>query len=428
MEPLASRLRPSTLKEVIGQKHIIGNGKILTSMIEAKRLMNMIFYGPPGTGKTTVARLMAGMTDLKFISLNASVDSLKDVKEAVENVNTLMGINGIVLYIDEIHMFNKRNQQVLLDYIEDGRVVLIGSTTENPHFALFKALVSRSIIVEFKSLTPNEIKEGIENALNILKEENNLKELTLSEEVKNYIANISSGDLRIALSRLEILFISKYKAGIKELNIEKEDMENILNIKVTNFDTDGDVHYDILSAFHKSVRGSDPDAALVYMAMMIKGGDLISIGRRLLAIASEDIGLAYPQGQVIVKSCVDSAFQLGFPEAELPLAMATVFLATAPKSNSAYLALKRAKDAIETKDIGEIPPYLKDAHYSGANSLGRGIGYKYAHDYEDHYVEQEYLPSGLKDLTFFNYGESKLELVTKEYWNNIKAKHKKLRK
>lgn len=425
MEPLASRLRPSRLEDVLGQDHILGRGKVISSMVENKRLMNMIFYGPPGTGKTSVAKLLAGSSNLTFISLNASVDSLKDVKEAVENVNTLMGNKGIILYIDEIHMFNKRNQQVLLDYIEDGRVVLIGSTTENPHFALFKALVSRSLIIEFKTLSPKDIVRGLNRAIDLLKEENSLTTLDVDSRALNYIANLANGDLRMALSRLEVIFISKYKLGMDRVKIEINDVEEILRVKVMDFDVDGDMHYNILSAFHKSVRGSDPDAALVYLALMLKGGDLISISRRLLAIASEDIGLAYPLAVSIVKACVDSSLQLGLPEGKLPLAQATIFLATCPKSNSTYIAINKALEAIENKDIGNIPLDIQDAHYSGAKDLGRGLNYKYAHDYKGHWVDQEYMPDGLKGMTFYEFGDNKLESLSKEYWDQIKGKNKK---
>lgn len=419
MEPLASRLRPRGLDDVIGQKHIMAKGKILSSMVSAKKLMNMIFYGPPGTGKTTVARLLADLTDREFHMLNASTDSLKDVKEVLENLNTMMGYSGLILYIDEIHMFNKRNQQILLDYIEDGRVILIGSTTENPHFAVFKALVSRCIIVEFKELSHEEIKEGLLRGADSLKEENGLKELYIDPIVYDNISFISDGDMRKGLNSLEVLFLSRYRSGMEILKLGPSDAEDVLQRKMISFDTDGDNHYDFLSAFHKSVRGSDPDAAITYLALVLKGGDLLSVSRRLLAIASEDIGLAYPQAISIVKSCVDSALQLGLPEAVLPLSNATILLATAPKSNSAAKAFWKASEAIDKGEVGEIPSHIRDGHYAGAKSLGRMQGYKYPHDYPYSYVEQEYMPSGLKGKKFYYPGENKLEETTSKYWETV---------
>lgn len=419
MEPLASRLRPRDLNEVIGQKHIMAEGRLLASMVDAKKLMNMIFYGPPGTGKTTVARLLADLTDREFHMLNASTDSLKDVKAVLENLNTMMGYTGIILYIDEIHMFNKRNQQILLDYIEDGRVILIGSTTENPHFAVFKALVSRCIIVEFKSLTPEDIKTGLLRGMEVLQAENHLRKFSVPEEVLTNIAHTSDGDMRKGLNALEILFIARFRSGLDELQITGEDAEAVLQRKMINFDTDGDSHYDFLSAFHKSIRGSDPDAAITYLALMLKGGDLLSVSRRLLAITSEDIGLAYPQAIPIVKACVDSALQLGLPEAVLPLSNAAILLATAPKSNSAAKAFWRASEAIEGRDVGQIPPDIRDGHYAGAKALGRMQGYQYPHDYPGHYVEQEYMPSGLKGMKFYEFGDNKLEETTRRYWEAL---------
>lgn len=424
MEPLAARLRPLDIDEVIGQKHLIGEGKILTSMVESGNLLNMIFYGPPGTGKTTMARLIAKTTDREFYMLNASVDSLKDVKEVLDNLNTMMGYNGIVLYIDEIHMFNKRNQQILLDYIESGKVILIGSTTENPHFSVFKALLSRSLVVEFKPLDESDILEGLEKGISKLLRDYKVKEIHISDKLKKHLAFISDGDMRKALNYLEILFISSFKAGSDVVEISEDRADEILQRKIMNYDTDGDVHYDLLSALHKSIRGSDPDAALLYLAMLIKGGDLQSICRRILAISSEDVGLAYPNAVVIVKACVDSALFLGFPEAKLPLSQAVILLATSPKSNSSYLAIAEASKTLENFEIGEIPLHLRDGHYEGAKSLNRMQDYLYPHNYPDNYVKQQYLPSKLKGRVFYNYGNNKLEQTTKGYWDAIKNKNK----
>lgn len=421
MEPLASRLRPGSIHEVIGQKHIVGEGKILSSMIRNKKLLNMLFYGPPGTGKTTVARLLADLTDREFFMLNGSTDSLKDIREVLDNLNTMMGFAGIILYIDEIHMFNKRNQQILLDYIEDGRVILIGSTTENPHFAVFKALVSRCLVVEFKPLSTGDIVEGLKRGMDVLKKENSLTEFQISASVLANIAAISDGDMRKGLNSLEMMFISRYGAGQTVVEVTDGDAEELLGRKMLNYDSDGDSHYDLLSAFHKSVRGSDPDAAIVYLAMMLKGGDLISVTRRLLCIANEDIGLAYPMAIPIVKAAVDTALQLGMPEAMLPLSNATVLLCTAPKSNSAPMAYWKAAEVIESKPIGEIPSDIRDGHYSGAQSLGRAQNYRYPHSYPHHWVPQQYMPTGLAGMTFYEYGENKMEEATRKYWEALKA-------
>ncbi|WFF74466.1 replication-associated recombination protein A [Proteiniclasticum sp. QWL-01] len=421
MEPLASRLRPSNIDEVIGQKHIVGEGKILSSMIGNKKLLNMLFYGPPGTGKTTIARLLADLTDRQFFMLNASTDSLKDVREVLDQLNTMMGYQGIILYIDEIHMFNKRNQQVLLDYIEDGRVILIGSTTENPHFAVFKALVSRCLVIEFKPLDPADILKGLDRGMEVLRRENSLKEFRVPKKVLGNIAAQSDGDMRKGLNALEMLFISRYGAGSEVVEVTEADAEALLGRKMLNYDSDGDSHYDLLSAFHKSVRGSDPDAAIVYLAMMLKGGDLLSVSRRLLCIANEDIGLAYPMAIPIVKAAVDTALQLGMPEALLPLSNATVLLCTAPKSNSAPMAYWTAAKAIEQQNIGEIPADIRDGHYSGAQSLGRAQHYKYPHSFPGHWVAQQYMPTGLTGQTFYEYGDNKMEDTTRKYWEALKA-------
>lgn len=421
MEPLASRLRPGTIDEVIGQKHIMGEGRILSSMMKNKKLLNMLFYGPPGTGKTTVARLLAELTDRQFFMLNGSTDSLKDVREVLDQLNTIMGYSGIILYIDEIHMFNKRNQQILLDYIEDGRVILIGSTTENPHFAVFKALVSRCIVVEFKPLSDAEIVDGIRRGIQVLKDENKLDDIVISEAVLKNVAAISDGDMRKGLNSLEMMFISRYQAGTKTVLISDQDAEALLGRKMLNYDSDGDSHYDLLSAFHKSVRGSDPDAAIVYLAMMLKGGDLISVTRRLLCIANEDIGLAYPMAIPIVKAAADTALQLGMPEALLPLSNATVLLCTAPKSNSAPMAYWKAAEILETASVGEIPADIRDGHYSGAQSLGRAKNYQYPHSYPHHWIQQNYMLTGLAGQKFYEYGDNRMEEASRKYWEAVKA-------
>ncbi|MEW8955547.1 replication-associated recombination protein A [Clostridium sp.] len=414
--PLAELMRPSTLEEVVGQKHILGKGKLLNRIANTKYIPNMIFYGPPGVGKTTVANIIAKISDRKLYKLNATTDSLKDIKDIIGDLDTFLGYKGVVVYIDEIHHFPKRTQQVLLEYMENGKITLIGSTTENPYFHIFKAILSRATVVEFKLLTTEDIEEGLKTAINRIEKENKIN-INIESDVLREIPKLSDGDFRRGLNILEILINSR--DGDK---ITFRDLEEVAGEKVLNFDRDGDSHYDVLSAFQKSIRGSDPDGAVFYLAMLIKGGDLISICRRLLVIASEDIGLAHPQAITIVKACVDSARELGFPEARIPLAEATIFLATCPKSNSAYVAIDKAMRDLNSKNIGEIPTYLKDSHYNGAKSMGRGIEYKYPHNYENSYVKQYYLPENLKGCIYYNYGNNKMEKLSEAYWNNIKNK------
>lgn len=420
MEPLASKLRPRTLDEVLGQTHLIGEGKLLTSMVKSGTLMNMIFYGPPGIGKTTVARLLADLTDRKFISLNASTDSLKDVKNALDELNMFMGIHGLVLYIDELHLMNRRNQQVLLDYMESGRVVLVGSTTENPHFAVFKALVSRAIVVEFKPLESADILKGLHRAMEFYREEAGLDEVKITQTSLNFITSLANGDLRKALNNLELVLLSKAKTNARVVEVEEEDVERILQKKIINFDLDGDAHYDLLSAFQKSIRGSDENAALLYLAMLLKGGDLISVNRRLLVIAAEDIGLANPQAISIVKACTDAALVLGLPEARIPLAQAVILLATSPKSNSVITAVDAAMHAVDTTPVLELPLHLRDGHYAGAKALGRMQAYVYPHGHKNNYVKQVYMPKGLEKMKFYRFGSNKYEEATRLYWKKIK--------
>lgn len=420
MEPLASILRPKTLDEVLGQRHLIGEGKLLTTMVKSGTLMNMIFYGPPGIGKTTVARLLADLTERKFISLNASTDSLKDVKNALDELNMFMGQKGLVLYIDEIHMFNKRNQQILLDYMESGRIVLVGSTTENPHFAVFKALVSRSIVVEFKPLEFGDIKKGMDRAMEYYKELKGLTEIRIGKDSLDFIASLANGDMRKAINNLELVFLSKDRVNSPSIEVSREDVENILQRKIINFDMDGDAHYDLLSAFQKSIRGSDENASLLYLAMLLKGGDLISVNRRLLVIAAEDIGLANPQAISIVKACTDAALVLGLPEARIPLAQAVILLATSPKSNSVIMAIDSATATIDSTAVLELPLHLRDGHYAGAKALGRMQTYVYPHGFKNNYVKQNYMPKGLEKKMFYKFGSNKYEEATKAYWKKVK--------
>lgn len=422
MNPLADLVRPTELDEVCGQEHILGKNKILDRIIKSGHISNMIFYGPPGTGKTTVANIIARKAGKRFYKLNATNASLKDIQDITKELDTFLGMNGVVLYLDEIQNFNKKQQQSLLEYIEDGRITLIASTTENPYFYIFKAILSRSTIFEFKPVGEEDIKKALDRAITLRSKEFNEISVKVTHEAIEYLAAYCNGDVRKALNGLEVALNSTKPNDDKEIVIDLEVVKDSTQSKVIAFDMDGDAHYDILSAFQKSIRGSDADAAIHYLARLIKGGDLISICRRLQVIAAEDIGLAYPQAALIVKSLVDSARELGFPEARIPLAEATILLATSPKSNSAYVAINRALADLENMTIDDIPMHLKDAHYEGASKMGRGIEYKYPHAYENHYVKQQYLPDNIKNKVYYEYGDNKMEKTTKEYWNRVKGK------
>lgn len=418
MEPLASRYRAKSLEDIVGQRHLVDKGKILNKVINSGHMINMIFYGPSGTGKTTLANIIAKSMNMNFYKLNGTIDATKDIKEVLEDSSTLLGFKGILLYIDEIHHFNKKTQQLLLEYIENGKVNLIGSTTENPYFHIFGALLSRSLVVEFKEISSEDIVLLMKNIIKKYEKDNN-KIITYDEEVLKIIGEHSSGDARVALNILESI-IEIYFAYENTIHINIEALEDILCDKVLKYDKDGDAHYDILSAFQKSIRGSDENAAIHYLGRLIKSQDLISICRRLMVTACEDVGLAYPQCIPIVKSCIDAAMQLGFPEARIPLADAVILLAKLPKSNSGICAIDEALNDINTKEIGDVPQYLKDGHYSGAKKMGRALEYKYAHDYPNNYVNQQYLPDELKHREYYRYGNNKFEKSLKDYWDKIK--------
>ena len=395
MKPLADLVRPTELDEVCGQEHILGKNKILDRIIKSGHISNMIFYGPPGTGKTTVANIIAKKAGKRFYKLNATNASLKDIQDITKELDTFLGMNGVVLYLDEIQNFNKKQQQSLLEYIEDGRITLIASTTENPYFYIFKAILSRATIFEFKPVGEKDIKKALDRAITLRSKEYNEICIKVTNEAKEYLAAYCNGDVRKALNGLEVALNSTKPNDDKEILIDLEAAKDSTQSKVIAFDMDGTL---LNSNKQISIRGSDADGAIHYLARLIKGGDLISICRRLQVIASEDIGLAYPQAAFIVKSLVDSARELGFPEARIPLAEATILLATSPKSNSSYVAIDRALDDLENITIDDIPMHLKDAHYGGASKLGRGIEYKYPHKYENHYVKQQYLPDNIKNI------------------------------
>lgn len=418
--PLADKIRPINIEEVVGQSHIIGKNKLLNKILESNFLPNMIFFGQPGVGKTTVAEIIAKKSNKNFYKINATNSSLDDVKKVVSELDSISNINGVLLYIDEIQSFNKKQQQSILEFMENGKITLIASTTENPYHYVYKALLSRSTILEFKPLNKYEIIKGLIRAVNIIKESSYTK-IEFEKDALEDIAIVSDGDMRSAINLLELVTYSTKPNKDNIVYINSEAVKNSTFNKKLNYDRKGDSYYDILSAFQKSIRGSDPQASIHYLARLIKGEDLISICRRLLVIASEDIGLAYPNAITIVKSCVDSAMQLGFPEARIPLAQATILLATSPKSNSAYLAINAALEELDNEFIIDIPSHIKDAHYNGASSLGRGIEYKYPHDYKNNYVKQQYLPDSIKNSVYYIPSENKTEKNIKNYLDYLNS-------
>jgi putative ATPase len=396
-KPLADRIRPEFLVDVVGQPHLIGSGKILNKILESGSIPNMVFWGPPGVGKTTVANIIAKATDRKFYKLNATNASVSDIKDIIGSLDSLLTMKGVLLYLDEIQNFNKKQQQSLLEFTENGKITLIASTTENPYFYVYNALLSRAAVFEFKPLNVEDTVIGLRRAVNIISEDFGDTRLHCSKDVLDYIAESCNGDLRRAVNILQLSLTTSSREKDGSIVISIESVKSCEQSRAVNYDKSGDNHYDILSAFQKSIRGSDTDAALHYLARLVKAGDLLSICRRLMVIAAEDIGLAYPQAVSIVKACVDSAMQLGFPEAKIPLAEAVILLAASPKSNSAVAAIEAALREIETMDTGEIPLYLKDGHYAAAKKSGRMVNYLYPHNYENNYVDQVYLPEKIKN-------------------------------
>ncbi len=416
--PLADEIRPETLDEVVGQKHILGEGGLLRRIIEGGSIPNLIFYGPSGTGKTTVANIIAKRTNRTLRRLNATTASLSDVKEVIGQVGTLLAPEGVLLYLDEIQYFNKKQQQSLLEVIERGDVTLIASTTENPYFYVYNAVLSRSSVFEFKPLGAEDLLPAVERGFRLMGERLGAK-AKLEEGVTSYISAACGGDCRKAMNAVELLMNAAPRKG-KTLTVTLADAQSAAQRSAMRYDREGDDHYDIASALMKSLRGSDPDAALHYLARLLEAGDLQTAIRRLLCSASEDVGMAYPQAVSIVKACVDSALQLGLPEAQLPLAQAAILLATAPKSNSVVAAIGAARADVKAGKTGEYPRHLQNVHADSAG-MERDQGYLYPHSYPGHWVKQQYLPDILLGAQYYVFGDNKNEQVARQYWEKIKG-------
>ena len=415
--PLADALRPTSLDDVVGQKHILGEGGMLRRIVESGQIPNMVFYGPSGTGKTTVASIIAASTNRTLRRLNATTSGISDIRNIISELDTMLTPGGVLLYLDEIQYFNKKQQQSLLEFMEDGRITVIASTTENPYFYIYNAVLSRSTVFEFKQVPASEVEKAVRRAIRILSEREGVTP-ELEPGAAEYIASVCGGDVRKSLNAVELLFSAAKREDGKVL-LTRSDAEAISQRSAMRYDREGDDHFDIVSALMKSLRGSDPDAALHYLARLLEAGDLIGACRRILCSASEDIGLAYPQAVSMVKSCVDSALQLGLPEARLPLAQACILLATAPKSNSVVMAIDRAISDVRAGKAGPIPRELQNVHADGTG-FEREQGYKYPHDYPGHWVRQQYLPDELKNARYYEPGDNKNEQAAKAYWDKIK--------
>ncbi len=415
--PLADRLRPANLDEVYGQRHILGEGKLLRKIAESGDLPNMIFYGPSGTGKTTTANILAAASGKRLHRLNATNASLSDVKAVIEEIDTMLAPGGILLYLDEIQYFNKKQQQSLLEFVENGKITLIASTTENPYFYVYNALLSRCTVFEFQPVPREEIAKAVRRAVATLAKERDFT-VEFEQEAFDYVCASCAGDVRKAINAVELLCLAK--PGQKKIFIDMEMARQAAQGSAVKYDRDSDYHYDLLSAFQKSLRGSDENAALHYLARLLSAGDLASVCRRLLVTAAEDVGLAYPNALIYCKAAVDSALQLGLPEARIPLADAVIMVATAPKSNSGICAIDAAMADVAAGNYSDVPSNIQDAHYEGAKKLGHGQTYVYPHGHKNNWVKQQYLPDKLKDTVYYEYGDNKLEQATKAYWDKIK--------
>lgn len=417
MKPLADRARPETLDEVVGQKHLLGEGRVLRKIIESGNIPNLIFYGPSGVGKTTVAKIISARCGKKLYYLNATTASTADIKSIIGELGTFESAGGVLLYLDEIQSFNKKQQQILLEYIENGDITLIASTTENPFFYVYNAILSRSTVFEFKEIAPADVVPAIKRAVAFLEKEKNIK-INIEDNVALKIARSCSGDVRRALGTLELCVMTSLEDSVAE--ITDDVAEQLLSNSSVRYDREGDEHYDIVSAYQKSMRGSDPDAAVYYLARLLAAGDLPSACRRLMVCAAEDVGLAYPQIIPIVKAAVDMANAVGLPEAAIPLADAVVLVAISPKSNTAHDAVFAAMDIIEKGKGGPVPRHLQNKHFDGADNDTPGQFYKYPHSFPNRWVAQQYLPDDLKNTKFYEFGDNKTEQKFKEYWDIIK--------
>ncbi len=415
--PLADRLRPKTVEEVAGQKQLLAPGRVLRRIIDSKNIPNLIFYGPSGVGKTTVANIIAASSGKKLCYLNATTASTGDIKEIINSIGTIEAQGGILLYLDEIQYFNKKQQQILLSYIENGDITLIAATTENPYFYVYNAILSRSTVFEFKALSADDVKEVLERAIRILSEEKG-KNITISDGDIAKISRAAAGDVRRALNMLELCVLTSETE--EKIDITGDTVEQIAASGAVRYDRDGDEHYDIISAYQKSMRGSDPDAAVFYLGRLLAAGDLPSACRRLMVCACEDVGLAYPQIIPIVRAAVEIAEKVGLPEARLPLADAVILVAMSPKSNSGHNAIVAAMDDINKGIGGAVPRHLQNKHYDGEEAEQKGQNYKYPHDYGNHYVKQQYLPDRIKNKHYYEFGDNKTEQKYREYWEKIK--------
>lgn len=419
--PLADRMRPETLDDMVGQQHLLAQGQALRNIIEAGQIPNLIFYGPSGVGKTTLARIIAKRTDMRLHKLNGTNASTADIKAVVEELDTLAGMNGILLYLDEIQYFNKKQQQTLLEHIENGRITLIASTTENPYFYVYSAILSRATVFEFKSVDAAEIEKAVRRAFAFLEQEKGVPVMAEDETIA-YIAASCGGDVRKAINAVELCVMATPPDGAGALRVTEDTARQLAQRSAMRYDREGDEHYDIVSAYQKSMRGSDVNAALHYLARLLEAGDLPSACRRLMVCAAEDVGLAYPLIIPIVKAAVDAAMQVGLPEARLPLADAVILVCRAPKSNTAHDAINEAMADVQAGRTGPIPRQLQNKHYDGEDNPNKGQHYLYPHSFPHHWVEQQYLPDAIKDRVYYRPGDNKNEQAYEAYWQAIISK------